>query len=503
MALARAPQKSIAVLPFENESGDASQQYFADGLSQDLITALTQVAGLKVISRNSAFQFRGSKDSPAAIAALLGVAHLLEGSVQRQGAEVRINAELVNAADGSTLWSQHYDRPYTDLFALQDEITRTVADVLKAKLLPGKAAMQSDRPPSGSLQAWQAYQQGSFYLEERGTEVDLRKALAYFIAATRLDPRYAAAFAKLSIIWNNLAVAYLSDAQQEQAYANARAAADTALALAPELAQAHSARGALLLHADFDWRGARAEYLRASQLAPNYSGTLWFLGNLDATLGQVRSAVTLTRKVLASDPLAANSYYWLSQYLSGLGRLDEAEQAIDKAIELQPTADSHHEQLAVIATQRGDAVAALAAAQAEPAGPWHDVAMALALQIGPDHAAADAALKKLIDDLADQAPYQIAEVYALRRDPDHTFQWLDRARANRDPGIANLLLRFLPFALQGRPALRRVLQQGRPAHHHRCRGDEVERADNPLRPAACTPASRIGLRFSPSASRRY
>jgi len=158
------PAKSVAVLPFTNESGKQDEQYFSDGLSDDLITALSQFAGLKVISRNSAFQFRDSHDSSAKIGTLLGVAHILEGSVQRAGDEVRITATLVNAGDGSIVWSQRYDQPYKDLFALQDAITQSVAEALKAKLLtaPG-AVLQSDRPPGGNLDAYTAYQQGLAY----------------------------------------------------------------------------------------------------------------------------------------------------------------------------------------------------------------------------------------------------------------------------------------------------------------------------------------------------
>ncbi|MGH8398440.1 MAG: hypothetical protein ACRETA_09385, partial [Gammaproteobacteria bacterium] len=172
------PVKSVAVLPFINESGDKDQQYFSDGLSEDLITALSQFAGLKVISRDSSFRFRSSEDSSQVIGEKLGVAHLLEGSVERMGDEVRISAELVNAADGTTLWSEHYDRPYKDLFALQDDITKAVAAALKAKLLttPG-AVVQSERPPSGNLAAYNAYLQGQFYYE-RGTEADLYEAIA-------------------------------------------------------------------------------------------------------------------------------------------------------------------------------------------------------------------------------------------------------------------------------------------------------------------------------------
>jgi TolB-like protein len=155
--------ESIAVLPFANESGDAKEQYFSDGISEDLITALSQFPGLKVIGRTSAFQFRDSKEDSRSIGAKLQVAHLLEGSVRRAGDVVRVSAELISTEDGSAQWSERYDRPYKDLFALQDEITRAVAEALRTKLLPGEhAAAQSERPPSGSLEAYNAFLQGQF-----------------------------------------------------------------------------------------------------------------------------------------------------------------------------------------------------------------------------------------------------------------------------------------------------------------------------------------------------
>ncbi|MGH8232777.1 MAG: hypothetical protein ACREPU_01070 [Rhodanobacteraceae bacterium] len=400
-----------------------------------------------MIGRNSAFQFRNSKDDAQTIGAKLGVAHLLEGSVSRQGDEVRISAELINTKDASTLWSQHYDRPYKDLFTLQDAITHAVAGALQAKLTDsGGAVAQSDHPPSGNLAAYSAYLQGKFYAA-RSNEAGERRAIAQYQAAIEADPRYALEYADLSSAWTNLAEAFLDGQDAQKAYAEARAAANTALALNPDLAAAHGARGFLLQAADFDWTGAQAEDQRAAQLAPHDGGILFNLGNLLATLGHPGQAVTLTRQALATDPLNASWYSWKSRYLSGLGRLDEAAAAIDKAIALQPAAVDYHEQLAIIEIQRGDAKAALAAAQAEPAnGGWQSIALALARQIGPDRAAADAALKHLIDTQANASPYQIAEVYALRRDPDQMFAWLERAWTNRDPGIQELL--YDPFILR-------------------------------------------------------
>jgi serine/threonine-protein kinase len=186
-----------------------------------------------------------------------------------------------------------------------------------------------------------------------------------------------------------------------------------------------------------DCAGAEAEARRALQLAPNDARSQGMLATLLAVQGQNARAVELLRQALASDP--RRRWRSLSLYLTALGRLDEARQAVDQAIELQPGATVNHEQLAVITILRGDAKAALVAAQKEPPGPWHDLAMTLALQVGADRKAADAVLKKLTAEYAQSGPYQIAEVYALRRDPEAMFQWLDRAWTARDSGNNNLL----------------------------------------------------------------
>jgi TolB-like protein/Flp pilus assembly protein TadD len=439
---------SIAVLPLANESGEASQQYFSDGISEDLITALSQFPGLKVIGRSSAFQFRDSKEDSRSIGAKLGVAHLLEGSVQRSGEMVRVSAELIDTADGSAQWSERYDRPYKDLFALQDEITRAVTGALKTKLLPGEhAAAQSEQPPSGNLEAYNALLQGRFYYL-RGTEADYRRAIAFFTQATQLDPRYALAWSGLSNAWTGLSGDFLAGAAAQEAYGKAREAADRALVLSPSLAAAHNARGDLLQRADFDWRGAEVEYRRAQELAPNDAQTMFNLGSQLASYGEMDQAIELTRQGLVTEPLRALGHKALGTYLLGLHRLDEAERALNKAIELQPTVGHYHVWLAVIEIQRGNAPAALEAARQEPPGEYRDMALAFAQQVSGDQSAADSALRTLIHNYADAVAYQIAEVYALRNDQNATFVWLDRAWSTRDPGILHLL--YDPFILRYR-----------------------------------------------------
>ena len=208
---------SIAVLPLKNESGDPNQQYFSDGISEDLITMISQLPGLKVIGRRSSFQFRDTKEDSRTIGNKLGVARIIEGSVRRAGDTVRVSAELINTADGSTVWSERYDRPYRDLFGLQDEITQAVAGALRTRLLPAAQVAESDRPPSGSLEAYNAYLKGRYFLFNDG-EANYRQAIEDYTESTRLDPRYVQAWSGLSRVWSRLGVEYLTVSRNSRRY---------------------------------------------------------------------------------------------------------------------------------------------------------------------------------------------------------------------------------------------------------------------------------------------
>ncbi|WP_374357290.1 tetratricopeptide repeat protein [Thermomonas sp.] len=442
---------SIAVLPLANASKDADQQFFADGLSDSLIATLSKFSGLKVIGRTSSFQFRDSQEDARTIGRKLGVEYLLSGSVQHAGESVRITVELVATREGTILWSHHYDRPYKDLFALQDDMATAIGGVLKARLLPGQKA-RNDRPPGGDLRAYLAFLQGNYYADI-GREAEVRAAIVELGKATRIDPSYAMAWAELSRVWTSLAATALSGDEARDAYSEARRSGDRALALDPELAYAHIARGWLLENADLDWAGATREYKAAMRLAPELMQNRFSVGSMLALQGQLQDAVRLSREALATDPLAGNWWIWLAAYLSALGRLDEAEAAIRKAIQLKPDGSNAWTQLAIIELQRGDAKAALEAAKNEPEGVWREIALAMALQAGKDRAAADAALANLIADYGDVAAYQVAQVQALRNDADATFEWLERARANRDPGVGNTMIDPLVMRYKEDPRL--------------------------------------------------
>lgn len=432
-------ERSIAVLPLANASRDPDQQFFSDGLSDNLIDALSRFEGLKVIGRISSFQFRDSQDDATAIGAKLSVAYLVGGSVQRAGDVVRINASLTRVADGSTLWAEHYDRPYKDLFALQDEIASAVAGALQAKLLsPSTVAKHDDRPPSGNIDAYNAYLQGLKHWHDE----DFPKAAEYMTNAVRLDPGYAVAWAHLSGSWSTAAVFWDKDpAVAREHMRESRLAADRALQLAPGLGPAHAARAYLQFY-NFDHRGALAECRRAVQLAPDDATVLNGCGYTLAGIGKLHEAIRLREHLLSIEPLYTVNYFQYAKLLMATSRLDEAANYLRIAEGLpQPDLPVYLN----IALLRGDVKTAQEIARNQPS-PWREMHLAIATQISPDRAAADTALAKVLASKtwANTSPYLIARAYALRDDPDRTMEWLQRAPADdmlfmlTDP----LILRF-------------------------------------------------------------
>jgi TolB-like protein/thioredoxin-like negative regulator of GroEL len=438
VASASAKSASIAVLPLANDGGDKDQQYFADGLSEDLITALSRFGGLKVISRNSAFQFRDTHESSQSIGEKLGVAHLLEGSVRRLGDMVRIHASLVLASDGSTVWSERYDRPYVDLFKLQDDITNAVATALRAQLADAPRAANDDHPPSGDLAAFDAYMRGRAF-EEKRTEKDFALAYRAYEDAVARDPRYAQAWAAYATAKVYEAGVFLGGEDAEKAVADARRFIDRALAIAPDSAYVNLANSRVLSYGEVRFKDAADAAQRAFSISRN-AETLGELGLARASLGDAKGAEALQREAVGYDPENGTVWFWLSVTLAAEGRHDEARAAVDRAIAIAPESGIGYAQRALIEIMRGDYAKAVALAEATPDGGWRRIALALATQKSGDAARADETLQDLIEKSADGSAYQIAEVYALRGDAGQMFAWLDNAWANRDPGIRRMLL---------------------------------------------------------------
>src|SRR5438094_6529197 len=256
------PGKSIAVLPLLNESGDPRDEYFSDGLSEELIAALAQINGLKVIGRSSSFRFKDRHEEPKAIGEKLGVSTLLEGTVRKQDDRVRIVAELVSAADGIALWTRTFDRELRDIFTVQQEIARAVAESLKVTLLGSNE--KSAQMASNSVEAHNAYLQAHFHFQARNAE-DYRKAITYFDQAIQLDPNYALAYAERSEVWTMIGDL---TGQRATAYPKARSDAEKAVEIAPVLAEAHAALGWVRLFGEWKFAEDLNELNRAKELSP-------------------------------------------------------------------------------------------------------------------------------------------------------------------------------------------------------------------------------------------
>src|SRR5437870_669684 len=326
------PEKSIAVLPMVNSTGDPANEYFSDGMSEEFISSLSRLQELKVVGRTSSFQFKGKTDDSKTIGEKLGVYYLLEGSVRKSADRVRIAVALIKSGDGANVWSDTYDRDLKDIFAVQSEIAGAVAKHLKVALLGhnGQVAQLATAatPSNQNVEAYNALLQGNFYAN-RFTAEDYRKAIGYYEEAIRLDPHYALAYAKLSVAAGSLANNYVGVATKEgqEASAKARASAKRALELDPNLAEAHLAQGVILKLVDFNFTAAEPELRRAFELAPQNASVPLNLAALLSELGRLDEAVALLQRAIALEPLRAVSHSNLGLYLTALGRYDEAEAA--------------------------------------------------------------------------------------------------------------------------------------------------------------------------------
>jgi TolB-like protein/Tfp pilus assembly protein PilF len=440
-------QKSIAVLPLANTSGDPSNEYFSDGLSEELIAVLAKIPELKVIGRSSSFFFKGKSSESAAIGQKLGVANLIEGSVRKQGDRVRIVAELISAADGRSLWSETYDRELKDVFAVQAEIAKSVAEQMKVKLLGEQP--QSDAAPSNqNLAAHNAVLQSDFYFQQQ-TDESVRKSITFLQEAVRLDPNYALAYAKLSQAWRQYGVSFATDPKDdaEKAYGEARRAVDQAVSLAPDLLETRMAVGLRAMNPDLNFRAAETEFRRVLQSAPSDAAAKSALCLSLMAQGRLTEAEQACREALSLDPLLTTSWYNIGRVLVGMGHYKEAEELFRKGLEIQPHAARFHSYLVILDILQGRPAQAMANAQLESEGFWREYAVNLAQQAQSDRSTADAALMDFIARYSNIGPFQIAVLYAVRKDPDEIFKWLDTAYVTHDSGLTQLAVTpfFLPY----------------------------------------------------------
>jgi TolB-like protein len=418
--------KSIAVLPFADMSEKHDQEYFSDGLSEDLIDLLTKVPQLHVPARTSSFYFKGQHATIAEIAKALSVAYVLEGTVRKAGATIRVRTELIRADNGYNVWSDTYDRDLKDIFKVQDEIAGRVVTALKAAL-PSVKTDDADR--TDNTEAYNQYLLGRNFLRP-WTTAGFQHAVEAFNKAVALDPHYAGAYAGLAE-----AEAQLADKVGDPAgLTRATAAVERAIALAPEAANGYVIRGYLRADYLWDWDGARKDFDKALSLDPNGKAER-YASNLAAFQGRLTDAIAMQTRATQLDPLVPAVWETLGDYLLDADRLPEARAALARSLEIDPEFSLSQTNLARLEMHEGRLDQALAQTREIHDRAWQLYAIAL-VQYSLNHPQeSQQALDEIIRTEAGDEAYQIAEIYAWRGEKDQAFTWLDRAYAQHDGGL--------------------------------------------------------------------
>jgi len=456
-----APDKvaSIAVLPFANRSGSADDEYFSDGLADELLNVLSKIKGLRVIARSSTYTFKGKQVTAGEIGRALDVATLLEGSVRKAGNRVRISVQLVNVADNSHLWSETYDRTLDDIFAVQDDIAQSVVKELRALLLghepdsrvSGEARTEVAAAVVGrgrNPEAHRLYMQGR-YLFMRIAEADLAAGITLLQRAVELDPDYALAWATLSQAYGW--ASGIGQMHPQEAMKRGRVAAQRALEIEPNLAEAHVALGLISHWYDFDFSRADASFTRALELAPRSADALQAAGMLAYCLGRFDRALELLQRTIEADPLSISGPSYVARVLYSQGRLAEAEAELRNILRRSPSASREHAVLGLVLADLGRADEALVEANAETADWAKHWALAILHAMAGRMSESDAALAELERKHGDTSVVQIAHVRAVRGEIDAAFEWLDRAYDSKDPGVALVKPSRHLRALHGHP----------------------------------------------------
>jgi len=442
--------KSVAVLAFANLSDDKGSEYFSDGISEELLTVLQKIPGLHVAARTSAFSFKGKNATAQEIGQKLGVAHLVEGSVRKAGDAVRIAARLTQANTGEEQWSENYTRNLKDVFAVQTEIAQTIVEQLRGQLTGGatnpttKAEIQAEvraaeKGGTKNVEAHEAYLQGRFFLN-RHSEKETDQARTAFERAVELDPKFALAWAGLAQthVWD---CNYATEGGQKgfnEHLAAARNAVERAIAIEPDLPDALYPKAMIETNFDYNWKGAAETLRKALALAPQDPALLMEAGNLAQARGELTQGLDLFRRAVASDPVNAQARAFLASSLSGSGHQEEARAEYAREIELNPSAPNSYAGMGTTYLLQGKFEEAATVAQKDIAD-WGRLLMVSCARWGQKRIPeSDAALAELIAKFSETGAYQIAEVYGYRNDKDQAFEWLERARRQRDAGLPGL-----------------------------------------------------------------
>ncbi len=443
-------QKSVAVLPFVNLSDDKGSEYFSDGVSEELLTVLQKIPGMHVAARTSAFSFKGKNATAQEIGQKLGVAYLVDGSVRKSGDAVRIAARLARADTGEELWSENFTRNLKDVFAVQSELAETIVAQVRDRLTGGTAGsadkqkiqaevQAAEKGGTKNVDAHQLYLQGRFY-ENRHSEKSAREALAAYQHAVELDPGFALAWAGVAQTHVWLA-AFSTEGGQKTFDANlssARDAVTRALSIEPNLPNGLLARATIETNFDFNWNAAAQTLSRALAVAPADPNIVIAAANLEIARGDSNRALELFRRAVDLDPVNAQARAFLAFNLAATKRFAEARAEFPRVVELNPAAPWAHAGLGLSYLLENKFEDAADAAQPDAAD-WARLLIVSCARWGQKRVTeSDAALAELTANLGETAAYQIAEVYAYRDDKDRAFEWLGRARRQRDPGLASL-----------------------------------------------------------------
>jgi TolB-like protein len=456
------PAKSIAVLPFDNLSRDPDNAYFAEGVQDEILTRLAKVADLKVISRTSTQRFKSTPDNLPQIAKQLGVMHILEGSVQKANDQVRVNVQLINALTDAHLWADTYDRKLIDIFSVESEIAKTIADTLQAKLTGSEKQMMAAQPTSDTA-AYELYHKGRSFWEKRSGD-NIPKAIAFYEQAIARDPNYALAYAGLAKAY--ILLPFYTGADRRNVSQKAKEAALTALRLDPNLAEAHVALGKVLFFSDIDLPGAVREYKRGIELQPNdATAHHWFGNDTLAALGRFEEAIAEGKRAVELDPLSPVINADLGATFCYAGRYDESARQLRKTLEIDPTFFYAHYNLGIALQVTGDLSGAIA--EYEKAKQLNDDPfMSTLYAAAKGHAGdKDTALRMLteLDKMSEHREvlsYWRALLYLSLNKKEEALHWLEQSFEERDGSNINWIkVDPLLNSLHGDPRFEALVQK--------------------------------------------